>query len=46
MRKKTGIMFFTAVAIVLLICGCQKNDRAGSVKIYYAAIEDGDYYEG
>lgn len=37
-----------AAILVSLISGCQMKDMAnsGSMKIYYAAMESGDYYEG
>lgn len=48
MKKKSVILFLTAVIIALLLCGCQKKnvENSGNIKIYYAAIESGDYYEG
>ena len=37
-----------AAVSVLLTSGCQNKDQSGSsgTKIYYTAIESGDYYEG
>lgn len=48
MGKKSGTVFLTSAVIVSLISGCGKDDTAesGSKKIYYTAIESGDYYEG
>lgn len=47
MNKKTTALMLTAATAVLLAGGCQKEDKTGgSAKIYYAAIESGDYYEG
>lgn len=47
MRKKISVVF-SAVAMAVLLSGCQKKETAdsSSVKIYYAAIESGTYYEG
>lgn len=48
MVKKTGILFLTVFVAALLTGGCQSKgiSEGGSAKIYYAAIESGDYYEG
>lgn len=47
MIKKTTALILTAATAVLLAGGCQKEDETGgNAKIYYAAIESGDYYEG
>ncbi|MCI9175101.1 MAG: substrate-binding domain-containing protein [Lachnospiraceae bacterium] len=49
MIKKTKLKaVFLAVGMsVMSISGCQnKSASVGSTKIYYAAIESGDYYEG
>lgn len=47
MKRKKGLILLTA-SIVLLAGGCQKNSAGGGkdAKIYYTAIESGDYYEG
>ena len=47
MIKKTKAGFITAAIAAMLISGC-RNESVSSdgVKIYYAAIESGDYYEG
>ena len=48
MNRKINALFLIAAAIVFLGTGCQKKDLASgnTIKIFYAAIEDGDYYEG
>lgn len=48
MGRKISFILLTAAAIVLSAGGCQKKDTTDSsgVKIYYAAIESGTYYEG
>ena len=48
MKKKLGAVFLSMAMVVSLLSGCQKKNAADSdgVKIYYAAIESGDYYEG
>lgn len=46
MKKRTRILCMVLV-IIALFSGCGKNEAdRGSVEIYYAAIESGDYYEG
>ncbi len=47
MKKKLRIIC-SAITIFALFCGCQQkeNTNGSNVKIYYAAIESGDYYEG
>lgn len=46
MKKKTQILC-VITAMIVLFSGCgEKEADGGSVKIYYAAIESGDYYEG
>ena len=46
--KRPGAVFMSVVMIALLLGGCQKRDAAtgDGTKIYYTAIESGDYYEG
>lgn len=48
MVKRTKALFLSVAVSVLLAGGCQNKDQAGSggAKIYYTAIESGDYYEG
>lgn len=46
MKKRTGAVLFAAIITVFIFNGCQKADAAEDVKIYYAAIESGPYYEG
>lgn len=48
MVKRTKALFMAAAVSVLLTSGCQNKDQSGSsgTKIYYTAIESGDYYEG
>ena len=48
MGKTGGKIFLTAMAAVLLTGGCQSRNGSLNVsaKIYYTAIESGDYYEG
>ena len=48
MGKRMGTVFLIAAIVVLLTGGCQngKQTNGGSAKIYYTAIESGDYYEG
>ncbi len=47
MKKKITAVVLISAMTVLLAGGCQKeNESGGSVKIYYNAIESGDYYEG
>lgn len=47
MIKKAKAVFLAAGMAVMFISGCQnKSVSDGDVKIYYAAIESGDYYEG
>lgn len=47
MRKKISLIFLATI-MLLLVNGCRKEDAANdsSVKIYYSAMESGDYYEG
>lgn len=45
MQKRQGILL-AAMMFVLLGSGCQSEKTNGNMKIYYSAIEDGDYYEG
>ncbi len=47
-KKKLGTVFLPVAAVVLLLGGCRERDAAtgNNAKIYYAAIESGDYYEG
>ena len=46
--KKTIAVCLAAVLLAAMISGCGKGDKAGgeTVKIYYSAMESGDYYEG
>ena len=47
MIKKSKTILLAAAIAVMFISGCQnKSAPDGDVKIYYAAIESGDYYEG
>ncbi len=46
MRKRTGAVLLTTAIVVSLLTACQSVDTAGGVKVYYAAIESGSYYEG
>ncbi|MCX4268414.1 MAG: sugar ABC transporter substrate-binding protein [Lachnospiraceae bacterium] len=48
MRKRTALIWLAGISMILLITGCQKKDKTKekSIKIYYSAIESGDYYEG
>ena len=48
MRKGIMIMVCLAVIVASLTSGCQQKNRGekGKGKIYYSAIESGDYYEG
>ena len=48
MKKRLVAVFLSMAMVVSILGGCQKKDAAdgGDVKIYYAAIESGDYYEG
>lgn len=43
-QKKRGVILM-AVVLALFGGGCRSKDSNGSIKIYYSAIEDGDYYE-
>lgn len=45
MQKKRGVIL-AVVIFALFGGGCQSKDSNSSIKIYYSAIEDGDYYEG
>ncbi len=46
MRKRTGAVLLATAIIASLLNGCQSVNTAGGVKVYYAAIESGSYYEG
>lgn len=48
MKKKFGAVFLSLAVVVSVLSGCQKKaaEDDGGVKIHYAAIESGDYYEG
>ena len=47
MIKKVKTVFLSMAIAAMSISGCQnKSTSDGGVKIYYAAIESGDYYEG
>lgn len=48
MGRRTKTIFLTATMAVLLTGGCQNGKQSGNgnAKIYYTAIESGDYYEG
>ena len=45
MGQRKHMLVLTAAVIAVLAGGCQKNDTDAGKKIYYSAIEDGDYYE-
>ncbi len=47
MRKRTNSIIFIIVIVVFFAAGCQKKDttKQNDIKIYYSAIESGDYYE-
>lgn len=45
MKWKNGVIFLTAAMLVLFGNGCGGNTAAGGTKMYYTAIESGDYYE-
>ena len=45
--KKIARILCIVMAVTVLFSGCGETEaEEGSVKIYYAAIESGDYYEG
>lgn len=47
MIKKAKTVFLSMAIAAMSISGCQnKSTSDGGTKIYYAAIESGDYYEG
>lgn len=48
MRGKTGAVILVSLLAAVLISGCQGSKAAGAEgkKMYYAAMESGDYYEG
>ncbi|MDE7323510.1 MAG: sugar ABC transporter substrate-binding protein [Lachnospiraceae bacterium] len=47
MKRKNGVILLTAAVLGLFGSGCGSRDAAAnSAKIFYAAIESGDYYEG
>ncbi len=46
MKKRAGAMLMAAAIAFSLLAGCQSADTAESLKVYYAAIESGSYYEG
>ncbi len=47
MKQKNRSVLLAAAMLVLFGNGCGDSDlAAGSTKIYYTAIESGDYYEG
>ncbi|MDE7183965.1 MAG: sugar ABC transporter substrate-binding protein, partial [Lachnospiraceae bacterium] len=46
MRQKYHCLILAAAVAALVGNGCQSQDTGGSTRIYYSAIEDGDYYEG
>ncbi len=48
MKKRLAAVFLSMAVVVSILGGCGKKNAAGGggVKIYYAAIESGDYYEG
>lgn len=46
MRQKYRCLILAAAVSALIGNGCQSQDTGGNTRIYYSAIEDGDYYEG
>ena len=46
MRKRTGAILLATAIVASLLNGCQSAVAADGVKVYYAAIESGSYYEG
>ncbi len=47
MKKKAEAVVLTGLFTALLLSGCQGGGSSGGgVRIYYSAIESGDYYEG
>lgn len=48
MKRKARKVLLAGIIAVLLLSGCRKGNGAdgSGIKIYYAAIESGDYYEG
>lgn len=47
MKKKAEAIFLAEIIAVFILGGCGNNtNSSGSIRIYYAAIESGDYYEG
>lgn len=46
MRKRTNAVLLATVIVVSLLNGCRSAVAADGVKVYYAAIESGSYYEG
>ena len=46
MAQRRQRMILAAAVMVLISSGCQAKATGGSAKIYYSAIEDGDFYEG
>lgn len=45
MKKRKGTMLLAAMTAALLT-GCRNVDTTDDVKVYYAAMESGSYYEG
>lgn len=45
MGQRKHMLVLAAAVIAVLAGGCQKNDTVAGRRIYYSAIEDGDYYE-
>lgn len=47
MKRKNGVILLAAAMLVVFANGCGSGDMpAGGTKMYYTAIESGDYYEG
>lgn len=47
MKRKNGVILLAAAMLVVFANGCGSGDMpAGDTKMYYTAIESGDYYEG
>ena len=46
LRQKYHCLILAAALTALVGNGCRAQDTGDGVRIYYSAIEDGDYYEG
>ena len=46
LRQKYHCLILAAALTALVGNGCRAQDTGDDVRIYYSAIEDGDYYEG